>query len=253
MDIEKTINEQGLVVLRNLFPAEYIKELNAAFPDAIAKECEYHKTTDYYYYGSLLLAPLYGGPFIRIFEHPAFYLPFERILGEECIVYAYTTSCIPPHSSIYTKRIHVDSPRIIKGYHTSLIGMVLVSDFTPENGAPYFLLNSQEMEEQPDESYFFEHAVQITGKAGDVIYFNPRIWHTGSLNNTDQWRHSIIMGMQRAWMKQRFDIPRALAQTDISGLSEKSLQKLGFYSQPPASYDEYYLPKEARTYRQKTT
>lgn len=126
---------------------------------AIEEEARYHKTTDYYYYGSLLLTPKYGGDFLIIFEYPEFYNPFEEVLGEECIVYAYTSSSIPPKSSIYTKRIHVDSPRIIKGFHTSLVGMILLCDFTKENGAPYILPNSREMTEPPSEEYFYKKCI----------------------------------------------------------------------------------------------
>ena len=57
--------------------------------------------------------------------------------------------------------------------------------------------------------------------------------------------------MCRPYMKQRIDIPRALQDTDLSNLSEFVKQKLGFYAQVPANYDEYYQPIENRKYRQK--
>ena len=56
--------------------------------------------------------------------------------------------------------------------------------------------------------------------------------------------------MSRPWMKQRVDIPRVMEGMDLSGVSEKALQKLGFYSQVPASYDEYWAPPEKRKFRQ---
>jgi hypothetical protein len=34
-------------------------------------------------------------------------------------------------------------------------------------------------------------------------------------------------------------------------MSERAAQKLGFHSQVPASYDEYYVPPEQRKFRQK--
>jgi ectoine hydroxylase-related dioxygenase (phytanoyl-CoA dioxygenase family) len=52
-------------------------------------------------------------------------------------------------------------------------------------------------------------------------------------------------------MKQRIDIPRAMANMDLSSVSEKALQKLGFLAQTPANYDEYYVTPEKRKYRQK--
>jgi ectoine hydroxylase-related dioxygenase (phytanoyl-CoA dioxygenase family) len=53
-------------------------------------------------------------------------------------------------------------------------------------------------------------------------------------------------------MKQRIDLPRALAGCDLAGASERALQKLGFRSRVPASLDEYYAPPERRTYTQRT-
>jgi predicted outer membrane protein len=52
-------------------------------------------------------------------------------------------------------------------------------------------------------------------------------------------------------MKQRLDIPRALSHIDTTSLSPKALQKLGFLSQVPASYDEYYAPVEKRKFKQR--
>jgi hypothetical protein len=51
-------------------------------------------------------------------------------------------------------------------------------------------------------------------------------------------------------MKQRIDIPRAMSRMDLSGASQQTMQKLGFFSQPPGSIDEYYLPPEQRSFRQ---
>ena len=52
-------------------------------------------------------------------------------------------------------------------------------------------------------------------------------------------------------MKQRIDIPRALSHIDLNNASQSVLQKLGFFAQVPASYEEYYVPYELRKYKQK--
>ena len=74
----------------------------------------------------------------------------------------------------------------------------------------------------------------------------------GCQNLTNQWRHALTINVVRPWMKQRIDIPRAMSGMDLTHLSEKSKQKLGFYAQVPANYDEYYVPFEERKYKQKT-
>ena len=56
--------------------------------------------------------------------------------------------------------------------------------------------------------------------------------------------------MCRPCMKQRLDIPRAMAHLDLSGVPERALQKLGFHAQVPACYDEYYVPPAERKFKQ---
>jgi hypothetical protein len=49
-------------------------------------------------------------------------------------------------------------------------------------------------------------------------------------------------------MKQRIDIPRAMAHKDLSSVSEQALQKLGFRLQPlRLAREEDYLPPDRRS------
>jgi hypothetical protein len=128
---------------------------------------------------------------------------------------------------------------------------ILLDDFTEENGATWFLPYSQERIDQPSEEEFYSKGKRLIAKAGTVWFFNARIWHAGGNNNTDQWRHALTINMGRSWMKQRIDLPRAMAHMDLSNVSDKVKQKLGFFTQVPASMDEYYLPLEQRKYKQK--
>lgn len=247
----KEMKDKGFVLLPDIFPLSYIQQLRTETEAALKQEIEYHGTENYYFYGSLLLACKYGGAFLTLFEHESFLKPFEDILEDDCIVYAYTSSSLPPKQKIYTSRIHVDSSLIIKEYDTRIIGMVLLSDFTEDNGAPYFLASSFDIIEKPDEDYFFKHATRVTGRAGSVLYFHPRIWHCAGENNTKDWRHSLIIGMTRPWIKQRFDIPRVMEHMDLSHLSEKSMEKFGFFSQAPVTYDEFHATKDRRPFWKK--
>jgi ectoine hydroxylase-related dioxygenase (phytanoyl-CoA dioxygenase family) len=159
---------------------------------------------------------------------------------------------MPPNKTNYSRRIHVDSPRLIPGYVTNMGATILLDDFTEENGATWFLPASHTMAEPPSEDYFYSHAKRLIAKAGSVWFFNARTWHAGGDNKTAQWRHALTVNMVRPWMKQRIDIPRAMAHMNLNGISETALQKLGFFAQVPASYDEYYVEPEKRKYRQKT-
>ena len=159
---------------------------------------------------------------------------------------------MPPGKSNYSDRIHVDCPRLIPGYRTNMGAMVLLDDFTEENGAPWMLAGSHLRFDAPERDEFFARATRIIAPAGSVCYMDPRVWHSGGSNRTTRWRHAVTFNICRPYMKQRIDIPRIMAGIDLTGVSEKAMQKMGFLAQVPASLDEYYLPPEQRKFRQKT-
>ncbi len=231
---------------------EYIEQAKEDLERAIKIENDYCAGKDHRDYGMVLLCSLYGQTFIDLFANPALTEPFNAILGDGCIVYAYTSSSMPPSGQNYSARIHVDCPRVIPGYVTNMGATILLDDFTSENGATWFLPGSQTKLDAPSEEEFYRDSQRVIAKAGAVFFFNARLWHAGGANRTNRWRHALTVNMCRSYMKQRLDIPRAMQHMDLSGVSQAALQKLGFLAQVPASYDEYYAPPEQRKFRQKT-
>jgi ectoine hydroxylase-related dioxygenase (phytanoyl-CoA dioxygenase family) len=242
----------GSVVLPDLFSDEFVQTAKLKLEEAIEKEVAYHNGTDFVDYGMVMMCSLYDDLFTELFENEDLMKYFNAILGEGCIVYAYTSSSMPPKSSNFSNRVHVDCPRIIPGYITNMGAVILLDDFTEENGATWFLPGSQETKEM-DPEYFYNNALRLVEKAGSVWFFNARIWHAGGQNHTNLWRHGMTINMCRPWMKQRIDIPKAMAQAgkDIDKISDAAKQKLGFFAQVPENYEEYYQPLEKRKYRQK--
>jgi ectoine hydroxylase-related dioxygenase (phytanoyl-CoA dioxygenase family) len=245
------INTQGYSIVNEVLTAEYILEAKIALENAIEVENEYHKVKNHQDFGMVLLCSLYDKVFSDLFDNENLTQAFNCILGEGCIVYAYTSSSMPPNSTNYSQRIHVDSPRIIPNYITNLGATILLDDFTEENGATYYLPNSQLQADEPTEISFYTNAKRLVAKAGSVWFFNARIWHAGGQNKTNNWRHALTVNMGRSWMKQRIDIPRAMSGMDLTGVSPAALQKLGFFAQVPADYEEYYAPPEKRKFKQK--
>jgi ectoine hydroxylase-related dioxygenase (phytanoyl-CoA dioxygenase family) len=249
---KEQINTVGYCILNDVLSAQEIAQLKKSLELAIEKEVQYHQNKSYQDYGMVLLCSLYDKAFSNLLSNQNLIEPFNVILGDGCIVYAYTSSSMPPNSTNYSNRIHVDCPRIIPGYITNMGATILLDDFTEENGATWFLPSSQNSWDQPSEADFYSYAKRVIAPAGSVWYFNARIWHAGGLNKTQNWRHALTINMVRPWMKQRIDIPRAMADVDISDISELALQKLGFLAQVPSNYEEYYAPFESRKFKQKT-
>lgn len=253
-DSDKFLEEfrsEGYSILHGVLSAEYIDRAKKELEAALRSEEAYHKGKNYPDYGMVLLCSLYGGAFLDLFDNQALMAPINAVLGQGSIVYAYTSSSMPPKGTNYSRRIHVDCPRVIPGYVTNVGATILLDDFTEENGATYFLPRSQERLDSPTEQEFYAGARRLVAPAGSVWVFNARVWHAGGDNQTARWRHALTLNMCRPYMKQRIDIPRAMEKTDLSGVSDVVRQKLGFLAQVPASLDEYYAPLEQRKYKQK--
>jgi ectoine hydroxylase-related dioxygenase (phytanoyl-CoA dioxygenase family) len=251
--ILQKINEDGYIIIENILSKDFISKAKAELQVAIEKEVAYHNSnTNYNDYGMVLLCSLYGGAFLELFENNKLIDVFNTVLGEGCIVYAYTSSSMPPNKTNYSNRIHVDSPRLIPNYITNMGATILLDDFTIENGATWFLPKSQNNLEAPDDEFFYKQGKRVIAPAGSVFFFNARLWHAGGNNSTQHWRHALTINMCRPYMKQRIDIPKAMENMNIDMISEVAKQKLGFYAQVPANYDEYYVPYEKRKYKQIT-
>ena len=248
-----TIGLEGYAVVPGVLSPTTVMQLKSDLEAAIEREAAYHGGTGYADYGMVMVCCAHARSFVDVLAEDSVMGIVNRILGEGSIIYAYTSSSMPPGRSNYSRRIHVDSPRIIPGYETNLGVMLLLDEFTEDNGATWMLPRSHLAKDPPSEEYFMANAKRVIAPAGSAVFFNPRVWHSGGRNATGNWRHSITLNMCRPYMKQRIDIPRIMgaSSVDLTGADEKSLQKMGFYAQVPESLEEYYLPPEQRKYRQK--
>jgi ectoine hydroxylase-related dioxygenase (phytanoyl-CoA dioxygenase family) len=243
------IESQGFAIIPDVIPPQLLGPLRSELAEAIQAEAKREYPSAHR--GMVLLCSLYGGALVKILEVDALIAPFEWLMGDGCIIYAYTSSSMPPRASNYSNRIHIDCPRFIPGYITNMGATILLDDFTEQNGATWFLPGSHLSPDAPEDQEFYRRAQRVIAPAGSVFYFNARLWHAGGNNETAAWRHALTLNICRPYMKQRLDIPRAMAHLDMSGVSRKVLQKLGFLSQAPANYDEYYAPADQRKFQQR--
>jgi ectoine hydroxylase-related dioxygenase (phytanoyl-CoA dioxygenase family) len=187
--------------------------------------------------------------FARFLENPVLHAYLSPLLGETCIVYAYTSSSMPPSGANFSHRVHVDSPRVIPGYWTNVGVMVALDDYTTENGATRYLAGSFEREEPPSVEQFLEGSEEVFPAAGDAVIFNARTWHMGGMNKTSTPRHAITLNVCRSYMRQRFDYPRLVGAETLGHIGETGRRFLGFNVRMPATLSEYYLPEEQRLYK----
>jgi ectoine hydroxylase-related dioxygenase (phytanoyl-CoA dioxygenase family) len=245
-------NTKGFVVIPSVLSSGEIQKLKSELEVAIEKESQFHGGTSHKDHGMVLVCPMYGKSFVDLAGNAKAMDFFNAVMGEGCIVYAFTSSSMPPSKENYSTRVHIDCPRFIPGYITNMGGIFLLDDFTEENGATYFLPGSHLKPDEPTEEDFFKNAVRLKAPAGSACYFHGRLWHSGGKNSTQKWRHAVTINMCRSYMKQRLDLPRLLGPKAIEGATPLAAQKLGYWTRIPSSLEEYYLPPDKRLYKQKT-
>ena len=127
--------------------------------------------------------------------------------------------------------------------------LIMLDDFTPDNGPTLILPYSHLIEDKPSDEYFKENSIQVLGKKGDILLFNSNIWHCSSENKTNEDRMAIPITFSKSVIKQLLDYPRALGYEKIGKFSDKLLQVLGYDSRVASNLEEWYQPFETRFYK----
>ena len=138
-EVRTRIEVDGYVVLPDILEPSFVTRARRELAQAIAADSGRYGARAERDYGMVMLCSLHGGSFLDLFENDRLLAPFNAVLGDECIVYAYTSSSMPPGGVNYSGRVHVDSPRLIQGYVTNMGVTILLDDFTEDNGATWFL------------------------------------------------------------------------------------------------------------------
>lgn len=144
-------------------------------------------------------------------------------------------------------RFHRDV-RTYSGQFPLMVNMlVMIDDFTEENGATKLVPGTHRLKDRPDDEYLETHAIRAIGKAGSILLFDSNVWHAAAPNTTDGPRMALTLTFTPPFLKQQMDYPRMLG--DDFPPNEQVRQILGYNARVPSSYDEWYQPPEKRMYK----
>jgi hypothetical protein len=148
-------------------------------------------------------------------------------------------------SSVKPLQLHIDAGMPQPGPSTTMVqlGFVL-EDMDEANGCTLIVPGSHLLGEYSDRELLHHHP--LPAKAGDIVIWDARVWHGSGANNSDGTRWSIVATFQRWWIKQSFDMPRALPQAIFEQLSDRQKALIGFCTIPPL--DETERRTRARAY-----
>lgn len=229
----------GCYLWRSVLARPVLAKLKNALAAAVLQEVRMHRHSD----DTSLVAccPWYDDIFLEALRGPIFEAA-DALLGYSCTLYSYSNSCIKPGEGNFSSRIHTERS-YITGEHLELLGMILLlDDFTEENGATWYLPASQQLGSSPDEEWFYANASRLVAPAGSVFFFHPHLWHAGGVNQTAYQRQALSIGFCQPYMKQRIDLV-SLFSARRDEFPDDIRQKLGFNAKPPSSITEFYQRK----------
>lgn len=241
---------RGYNVIPGFLEAAHCERLKAALQRALddyqPSAASERSTLDRYLLHDLICRDL---EVARLLDDPRLQPLVAPLLGEHWILYAFTSSSVPPGGTNYGRRVHVDSPRFVPDY-ASNVGLVWALDaFTRDNGGTEVLPGSHNSPEAPSEAYFERNCVQLECPQGSLIVFQARLFHRSGLNGSAQFRHALTMNACRAFMKQRMDWVRFVPKPIADALGAQGRRLLGYDTRLPTSLDEFFVPDAERLYK----
>lgn len=250
------LKTKGYTILRKWVSNEWLKKINEVLP----KSFEEHKkirqnnnngiTSDGVAMNVLASDDIFIDFLQEMIDRGLIESLEKNYFGEKCILNSFSAlSNIKSESDLFYKKVHRD----IRGYSGKipllLNSLVMVDDFTVENGGTLLLPYSHLIEEKPTRKFWEENCINMTGRAGDIILWNSNIFHASGINKTTQIRRGLPITFSLPYYKQLLDYPRALGYDRKDEFNEKIQQLLGYNSRVPSSLNEWYLPTDKITYK----
>ena len=249
------LKSQGYTIIRNLVDENWLDLLKDNLDDAFIehRKTQLNNNNDIQTNGVALHVLLSNPIFIDFLGelHRKYFFKFlsESFFNSKCIINSFSGLDNLPNQPNFSEIVHRDLRFYSGDFPIMLNCLLMVDDFTIENGGTYLLPYSHLEERKPSDEEFFQNAIQAVGKKGDMLIFNANVWHSSAPNITQGHRRAIPITVSKSFMKQLLDYPRAIGYDKINEFSLELQQLLGYHSRVPASLDEWYQPENKRFYK----
>jgi ectoine hydroxylase-related dioxygenase (phytanoyl-CoA dioxygenase family) len=252
---QSELRELGYTIIRDLIDSNWLDLLRTSVDDAFLdhRRTQTQNNNDIKTDGVALHVLLSNPIFIDFLKHLQeknfFKFLQKNFFNSNCIINSFSALDNLPNQPNFSSVVHRDL-RFYSGKFPIMINcLLMVDDFTIENGGTYLLPYSHLDEKKPSDEEFFRNAIQATGKKGDMLIFNSNVWHSSAPNKTQEHRRSIPITISKSFMKQLLDYPRAIGYDKMNQFDLELQQLLGYHSRVPASLDEWYQPEDKRFYK----
>lgn len=135
-------------------------------------------------------------------------------------------------SSNHQMPLHIDSFIPYSGPYVFIMQCsIALEDQTEDNGCTVLIPGSH-LSGRYCVQDAFPTAVSVKARAGDLVFWDSRIWHGARQNTSGGTRWAMIATFCRWWIKQAFDIPGNLPQDLYDELTDREKAVLGYCSVP---------------------
>jgi ectoine hydroxylase-related dioxygenase (phytanoyl-CoA dioxygenase family) len=249
------LKEIGYTIIQNLVDENWLGLLRDALDKSFIehKKIQLNNNNDIQTNGVALHVLLSNPIFINFLEYlqnkKFFEFLSESFFNSKCIINSFSALDNLPNQPNFSSIVHRDLRFYSGDFPIMLNCLLMVDDFTIENGGTYLLPYSHLEKRKPSDEEFFQNAIQSVGKKGDMLIFNANVWHSSAPNITQGHRRAIPITVSKSFMKQLLDYPRAIGYDKIDSFNLELQQLLGYHSRVPASLDEWYQPENNRFYK----
>jgi hypothetical protein len=250
-DIGRALEQDGWALLPSWVPGDLLTRLLAELDDVYTEQRALQlqngvgARTD----GTVHHLPCAGGAFLELLEWNPCHTLLEGFFQGRYILNTFGGVLNLPGDPSYVGSIHRDLRTFSGDVNLMAQLLVMLDDFTEENGATYLLSGSQRFRDEPEPDRFFRDAARAVGSAGSIVVFNSNLWHAAGVNRSAAPRRALTIAFTRPFVKQQLDYPRALGYDRAEAFSPALRQLLGYNARVPASLDEWYQPPDKRLYR----
>jgi hypothetical protein len=250
-DLSARLCEQGWALLPSVVSAEFVERLAGALDIVYAdqREMQIRNGVGDHTDGTVHHLPCAGGAFLDLLEHDHGQTLLEHYFQGAYILNTYGGVLNLPNNASYVGRVHRDQRTFSGELHLMAQLLLMLDDFSEENGATYLLSGSHRSCGKPSDDVFFRDAVRAVGSAGSIVVFDSNLWHAAGANRSERPRRALTLAFTRPFIKQQLDYPRALGYDRGESFSPRLRQLLGYNARVPASLDEWYQPPGKRMYK----
>jgi hypothetical protein len=177
-------------------------------------------------------APLWD----KIVTHPLLLTLMHQVLGPRIKLFSLQVILLGNGSRPI---LHVDQMYASNQIPVPLLStaIIMLDDFTLENGATYVIPGSHNSEWQPYASQEahaarLESAISLTGKAGTAIVFGGKLEHAVGENRSGKLRRAVLIHYCLPWMQTFERFENNLSNKQIQNASPNLRSLLSISNQP---------------------